>query len=1326
MACLAWGLGLALADGAAWAEGAGPLERPQSPPSTSPTMVDGNLELAQLATTPKQRNASTVRYSLPKQGEVTLGLYDQAGKLLRWITRADYRYAGDNRETWDGLDQWGQPIPAGNYIVKGIVHPPLKTDYRMSIGNPGSPPWPTQDGKGDWLSDEATPQAAATDGKWVFLAAPGSEKGWDIIAVDETGQRQWGLDEEFYPRAVSLAVDADYLYVLFSGPELTDSTMRHNREKKNAVERAVLMCVEKRTGKPARFTRENRRLKVAAWPYREALVDLATLRATHGFTPSVYGGQPRYFCNDLGESTGALGVAALNGRVYVSMHYEDKVLVLDAQTAQKLDEIPLRKPVGLHAANGALYAVSGAQVVRVDPAAKQATPMIADHLLAPHSLTTDSQGNLYVSDWSTSFQVKVFSAQGRFLRAIGKPGGRPWVGTWDKDGMLVPRGIAVTDDGKLWVAEDDGTPKRVSVWDARTGELLRDYIGPAPYGGGSTFWLDPEDPTVGYMMGTRFKIDWTRKAWTPLAVVFRKMSHDQPFVPNGHDCMAYGVRVLYHEGKEYLIVNDYHMLFVLRRKGEIYVPVAAAGGISRLVTDNGAGRTLWDSDVGYHLCRDFYPECFRGHAGDNFTWTDLNGDGLVQAEEMRWVRTLSRGDACAQERQPEWMTFKGAGIGPDWSLYFGGWCGEGGDHPKTISFRLDLQGRTPAGAPLYDIATAKPLFTNNRPASIGGYYVNAEGRLFVAYNHEYQHAYRKELPNALECRDRDGTLLWAIAMPRRRLRQDFHAENVIGEFQIPGVGNVLGTWLWHGNLRPYLLTSDGLYLGTLLEDTLLGPAALWGESFKYYFHTSDGTPHIVNGANDAHHLLAIRGLEQSVRFTFPLVVTEADVKAAAAMRAVPQVKTAPKPLIHIAWAATAPAIDGNLNDWNLDTGVTLRADASRGAQVALERDAENLYLACRVQDRTPLLNKGEDWQKLFTTGDCVDLMLAADLKADPHRRAAAAGDLRLLLGTFHEQPIAVLYRPVVPGTKEPAVFMAARIDEVRRLATARVAAVRGDGFYTVEAAVPLHDLGISLAECDSLKGDVGVVFSDQTGRGRVLRLYYYNKQTSMVSDLTTEATLQPVEWGPVQFPLGENLLRNGGFEEPFARSSDRGWRIEVESHGGVAKLTMDGPHSGKRALMLEQTTPVTFSEEAYALPRWEDFVKTANDGKGGGHVSLCQTVPVTAGNKYRFRMAYRTKDFQYEQRAAGRKDRGYIACSTAIFWVCPGKPAVATSIVCIRDSLDDWRVQLNATANGLTPDALTAPEGATRAIISFKFSTVAAGRLPRLWVDDVEFVQMDR
>ena len=85
-----------------------------------------------------------------------------------------------------------------------------------------------------------------------------------------------------------------------------------------------------------------------------------------------------------------------------------------------------------------------------------------------------------MSDWGASFQVKAFAPDGHFLRAIGKEGGRPWVGAWDPHGMLVPRGIAVTHEGRLWVAEDDGSPKRISVWDAQSGALLKDYLGPAP------------------------------------------------------------------------------------------------------------------------------------------------------------------------------------------------------------------------------------------------------------------------------------------------------------------------------------------------------------------------------------------------------------------------------------------------------------------------------------------------------------------------------------------------------------------------------------------------------------------------------------------------------------------------------------------------------------------------------------------------------------------------------------------------------------------------------------------------------------------------------
>ena len=60
-------------------------------------------------------------------------------------------------------------------------------------------------------------------------------------------------------------------------------------------------------------------------------------------------------------------------------------------------------------------------------------------------------------------------------------------------------------------------PKRVSVWTAQ-GEFVRDYIGPATYGGMGAA-ADPADKTRVFGNGCEFKLDYekTRRRSLPRA-----------------------------------------------------------------------------------------------------------------------------------------------------------------------------------------------------------------------------------------------------------------------------------------------------------------------------------------------------------------------------------------------------------------------------------------------------------------------------------------------------------------------------------------------------------------------------------------------------------------------------------------------------------------------------------------------------------------------------------------------------------------------------------------------------------------------------------------
>ncbi len=95
-----------------------------------------------------------------------------------------------------------------------MFHKELVPTYEISFGNPGDSPWETAAGKGAWLADHTPPEAVAADEKQIYLASPYAEAGSPVIAIDETGQKQWSVKAPMYlgRSGTALATDENHVY----------------------------------------------------------------------------------------------------------------------------------------------------------------------------------------------------------------------------------------------------------------------------------------------------------------------------------------------------------------------------------------------------------------------------------------------------------------------------------------------------------------------------------------------------------------------------------------------------------------------------------------------------------------------------------------------------------------------------------------------------------------------------------------------------------------------------------------------------------------------------------------------------------------------------------------------------------------------------------------------------------------------------------------------------------------------------------------------------------------------------------------------------------
>jgi hypothetical protein len=269
-------------------------------------------------------------------------------------------------------------------------------------------------------------------------------------------------------------------------------------------------------------------------------------------------------------------------------------------------------------------------------------------------------------------------------------------------------------------------------------------------------------------------------------------------------------------------------------------------------------------------------------------------------------------------------------------------------------------------------------------------------------------------------------------------------------------------------------------------------------------------------------VVEVQGLDQCTRLSGEITVTEQDVAAAQTWAKAAARIQARSRLRVVECYPTAALDPGGVEP---GTPIRNRAVLSPGVELMVAYDEQSLRLSYRVRGHGPFRNAGNQWDRLFKTGACVDVMIGADDRADPGRRSPVAGDKRLLISMYTGKPTAVLYDAVVPRASEELHWVAesptgrVEFDVVRRLngveITVNEELDEDDTVvaYTVDVVAPLTALGLELRPGMRLKFDWGLTEADAAGRTVLARRYWANTTTSTLADAPSEARLEPDMWG---------------------------------------------------------------------------------------------------------------------------------------------------------------------------------------------------------------------
>jgi len=1031
---------------------------------------------------PKEKITATlnppvqIKYNLPKDAYVSI-VINKDGKRVKNLIANSERKKGSQIEFWDGTDENGKIVSPGEYEVSGIIRDKIKLNYLFSIYWSGKTPWLLPDGTGGWLSDHCAPRSIAIVKDKIFIGAFLAESGDTLIALDMNGNKLWGIKWLDLAGAAILTTDGNKLYVGSKGGWLGYKNLQ-----------MVISEVDPDSYKFQRIIQ-------------------------------------------MQKDPGLSGIAVNEGKIYVSYNDLNQIVCYDIEKLKAnsgepekavLKTFNIEKPGSLFFEDGLLYAISGTKVLEINPENGEIDTIINSGLDDPKEIFVNKgTEEIFVSDGDKSQCIKVYSKGGKFLRYIGKPGGRK-VGKYNPENMSNPKGIVVDKNGRLWVCEEDIQPKRVSLWDSKTGKFIKEYLGGPEYGGGPV-WLDPLDKTKAYYKGMEFSLDWDKGTYKLERIYYRfgdiEHGHIFPYSPD---------RPVYFEGRKFM-VYDFGLhtgyIIITEDNGD-YVKVLSAFGSGEWAT----GKNQYASHAKE------LTEIIKKSAKDkdtgkvNFSFADENGDGIMQPEEIKIYEEPKTNNQVALlfmywgsllSEKNLGIVMRGGAGGVLWYITPSGW--------------------TKAKAPIYDLSKAKPVSVPSDPPCGPSGIVLSKGNIIftgipiagINPNGEIEWTY----PNPW------GGVHGSHTAPSPKDDRVIGTLRVIGKGNLPEIGEIVAI---NGNKGEiYLFSEDGIFLAKLFKDHRIAPSwSIFNESKRgtdvseitiqeecfgpTFTQTKDGKFYIICGHHHAS-IVEIEGLESIKRFKTKIKITSKDIIACedylVKKTFYEREKEGVLNIATINYAKESPKIDGDLNDWKDIEFYEVKREKETIGKFGFLWDENYFYFAGNVRDDSPMMNKSQDMRIIFKGGDCVDLQMGLFRSPENNPQDIKEGDIRILITLIDEKPKLVIYRYKVPNIEEKNKEIFASpvrsvvVDKVEVIENPDVSIKKLGNGYNIEGKIKWNEIwqNFKIEEGNKIPIDFGVILSTTTGEAVSDRVYWSNKFAGTVSDLPSEVEIKPLLWGWCEF-----------------------------------------------------------------------------------------------------------------------------------------------------------------------------------------------------------------